>query len=148
VDRVSARDFAAIILPQMKELFSGTMHHVTHTNMEIRGNVAAVESYYIAWHLVVGGHKEVVTFFGEPYAKAMEKEGKLEGGHDFTTAGRYIDRFEKRDGVWRIAERRVTVEWNSYGPRAKGTPESLFGRMPAWARRDKEDLVYKVFKFD
>jgi ketosteroid isomerase-like protein len=145
VGRVTAREFAAQILPQMRALFSATMHHVTHTNMEVKGNVAASESYYVAWHLTVGGYKEIVTFFGEPYAKDMQSQGKLEGGHDFTTCGRYLDRFEKRDGIWRIAERRVTVEWNAYGPLSKGTPESLYGRMPVTARRDKTDPVYAVF---
>jgi SnoaL-like domain len=148
VSRVTAREFADIIVPQMRKLFSGTMHHVTHINVELKGTTAATESYFIAWHMVVGGYEEVMTFFGAPYAKEMESSGELAGGHDFIGGGRYLDRFEKRDGIWRIAERRVTMEWNHFGPVSKATPDSLFGRIPAWAKRDRSDLVYSVFKLD
>ena len=145
VARVTAYEFAEATLPQMKELFSATMHHVTHVNVKIEGHKAAAESYFISWHQVVGGRQEVIAFFGAPYAEAMEKAGTLDGGHDFVGSGRYLDRFEKRNDVWRIGDRRVTMEWNYFGPASKGTPESLFGRMPSVARRDRKDMVYEVF---
>jgi len=144
VSRIPAWEYAEIIIPQMRKLFSGTMHHVTHSNIQINGDIAAAESYFIAWHLVVGGFDEVMTFFGAPYAEEMKRLGTLSGGHDFVGSGRYLDRFAKRDGIWRFSERTVTMEWNHFGPVTKGTPESLFGRMPAWARRDREDPVYKI----
>ena len=144
VSRVTAREYAEIIIPQMRKLFSATMHHVTHIHVEIEGEKAAAESYFIAWHLVTGGYDEVAAFFGEPYAEEMKRLEKLDDGHDFVGSGRYLDRFEKRDDVWRISERRVTMEWNHFAPVSKGTPDSLFGKMPAWARRDREDLVYSL----
>jgi hypothetical protein len=145
VSRSNAWEFAETLLPLMRRLFSGTMHHVTHSDIRILGDEAAVESYFIAWHLVVGGYEEIVTMFGSAYADEMQRLGTLEGGHDFVGAGRYLDRFERRDGIWRIAERNVTMEWNHYGPVTHGSPESLFGKMPAWARRDRTDPVYRLF---
>ena len=32
-------------------------------------------------------------------------------GFPIERIGRFIDRFERRDGVWRIASRRVAMEW-------------------------------------
>jgi hypothetical protein len=145
VSRSNAWEFAELLLPMMRRLFSGTMHHVTHTDIRVDGDHASAESYFIAWHLVVGGYEEIVAMFGAPYADEMRRLGKLEGGHDFVGAGRYLDRFERRDSVWRIAERNVTMEWNHYGAVTHGTPESLFGRMPALARRDRTDPVYRLF---
>jgi hypothetical protein len=145
VSRANAWEFAETLLPLMRKLFSATMHHVTHTDVRVRGSEAAVESYFIAWHLVVGGYDEIVTMFGAAYADAMQSAGTLDGGHDFVGGGRYLDRFERREGIWRIAERNVTMEWNHYGPVTHGSPESLFGRMPAWARRDRTDPVYRLF---
>jgi SnoaL-like domain len=147
VSRTPAWAYAEQLLPQMRNLFSGTMHHITHSQVAFESDVEAVaESYFIAWHMVVGGYTEVAAFFGAPYASQMDRLGTLGGGHDFVTAGRYLDRFEKRDATWRILERSVTVEWNHFGAVTRGTPDSLFGRMPAWARRDREDLVYSLFK--
>jgi hypothetical protein len=146
VSTENAYVYATTIIPQMRELFSGTMHHVTHSNIRVSGNTAAAESYFIAWHFVIGGYPEVARFFGPPYAEEMQKQGKLEGGHHFVGSGRYIDRFEKRDAAWRIAERSVTMEWNYFHPANQATPDSLFGRMPAWARRDRQDPVYRVFR--
>ena len=35
----------------------------------------------------------------------------IRGDDDFVMGARYVDRFERRDGDWRIAHRRVLVEW-------------------------------------
>jgi hypothetical protein len=144
VSRSNAWEFAEMLLPLMRRLFSATMHHVTNTDVRVQGDEGAAESYFIAWHLVVGGYEEIVTMFGAAYADEMQRAGRLEGGHDFVGSGRYLDRFERRDGIWRIAERNVTMEWNHYGPVTHGSSESLYGRMPAWARRDRTDPVYRL----
>ena len=58
---------------------------------------------------------------------------------DRTVSLRYLDRFERRDGVWRIATRRCVVEWTRTDPVALGWdfgPEHLLG-VPG-----PEDLIY------
>src|SRR4051794_18955292 len=50
--------------------------------------------------------------------------------------GRYIDRFERRDGVWKIAHRRVTLEGMTG---AVGYDPGLFTQ----ARQDRSDLSYE-----
>jgi hypothetical protein len=54
--------------------------------------------------------------------------------------GRYLDRLERRDGEWRIAARRVIVEWCCVvdGAGALFGPQSGF---PA-ARWDRADISY------
>jgi len=141
----NAHEFFETLLPMMRKLFSGTMHHVTHSNVKIDGNRAVAESYFIAYHAVIGGHKEVAEFFGPPYAEAMAASHRLEGGHFYLACGRYLDRLEKRAGAWRFALRRVSIEWSQFGPNSAATPESLVGRIPAIARRDHEDPVYELF---
>ena len=144
VSRSNAWEYLETLLPLMRRLFSATMHHVTHSDVRMLGDEAVVESYFIAWHLVVGRHEDIATMFGAAYADEMQRAGTLEGGHDFVGSGRYLDRFERRDGSWRIAERHVTMEWNHFGPVTHGSQESLYGRMPAWARRDRTDPVYRL----
>jgi hypothetical protein len=141
----NAHEFFEMLLPMMRTLFSGTMHHVTHSNIKVEGDNAVAESYFIAYHAVIGGHKEVAEFFGPPYAEAMAASRQLEGGHFYLACGRYLDRLEKRAGVWRFAVRKVSIEWNQFGPNSLATPESLVGRIPAVASRDRQDPVYELF---
>ncbi|MFT3977780.1 MAG: nuclear transport factor 2 family protein [Sphingomonas bacterium] len=55
--------------------------------------------------------------------------------------GRYVDRFEKRDGVWRVAHRTVVVE-------TKSTSVARGGRRGAgvttWGRRDGDDPLHRA----
>lgn len=62
------------------------LHNVTMQSVDIDGDVAHAESY-------------VIGLFADKGAQTSRM-----------LAGRYIDRLEKRDGVWRIALRRATVE--------------------------------------
>src|SRR5262245_37015412 len=48
----NAHEFFGTLLPMMAKLFSGTMHHVTHSNIRIDGATAVAESYFIAYHAV------------------------------------------------------------------------------------------------
>jgi hypothetical protein len=62
------------------------LHHITTHSCEIDGDVAHAESYVIAVFL-----------------NANEDVARL-------TAGRYVDRLERRDGEWRIALRRSILD--------------------------------------
>ncbi len=58
--------------------------------IRIEGDQAYVQSYYRAYERLPG------------------KDGSP---RDLTMYGRYLDRMEKRDGEWRIAERKVQMDW-------------------------------------
>jgi len=66
--------------------------------------------------------------------------GKPGVGIDLMTASRYVDRFERRNGDWRIARRTLIQDWkhllevSGEPPRAK----------PGWyvGRRDRQDFIY------
>ena len=67
-------------------MFMQNMHHITTHSCEIDGDVAHAESYSLGMFL--------------------DQDGKTAR----IIAGRYADRLERRDGVWRIALRRTTVD--------------------------------------
>jgi hypothetical protein len=139
----TATQFADYALPFLRENFSATMHHITHITVELKGNRAATESYYYAWHLMDGDREKVKSFFGEPYAAKCESDGTLAQGHDFTCAGRYIDIFEKRDGTWKIADREITVEWKRFGPATTGSAASGIEAISAPPGRDRNDIAWR-----
>lgn len=77
--------------------------------------------------------------FGEIYFNAYHKVPVDSGFEDLVIAGRYLDRYEKRDGAWKIAYRSERNDWSRTSPTTSPyfdqTPEGLRG-----GRRD--DPVY------
>ncbi|HET6951635.1 MAG TPA: nuclear transport factor 2 family protein [Acidimicrobiales bacterium] len=65
-------------------------HHVTNHTVDIDGDTAHAETYYL--------------FIGTEQDEAAPLT---------VTGGRYLDRFERRDGRWAIAARLCLVEWRT-----------------------------------
>ncbi|MCT7661099.1 nuclear transport factor 2 family protein [Mycobacterium deserti] len=64
-------------------------HHITTVNFTITGTTAEGEIYTIAVHTLAGGGRDV----------------------DVVVGGRYLDKYEKRDGTWKIVERTIVTDW-------------------------------------
>lgn len=62
-------------------------------------------------------------------------------GMDLMTSSRYIDRFEKHEGRWKIAHRRLAQDWKQSFSVTQSTPANN----PDWltGRRDQDDAVYE-----
>ena len=94
-------------------------HNVTTHTCEIDGDTAYAESYVI------------VVLLGSDGLRAQ------------FISGRYVDRLERRDGEWRIAHRRSTVEVMFVGDAS--VLQSPFFRDQGYASgtRDRSDLSYE-----
>ena len=82
---------------------TATQHQLGQTLIGFAGpDVAHCETYMTAMHVVPAGYPrpEVFPDRGATYAAIV--------------AGRYVDRFEKRDGDWRIARRQGLYDWREY----------------------------------
>ena len=91
------------------------VHMIGNIAIELRGDVAAVESYFHA-----------LQAERAPGAQAR----------DLLLCGRYIDRFERRHGEWRVAARVVTYDWMQSLPVEPGGEAERFGvRQPIGARK-------------
>ena len=54
---------------------------------------------------------------GEIYVLAFHKVKTPDGPFDLLIGGRYFDRYEKRDGVWKFSHRAVLADWvNVHNP--------------------------------
>jgi hypothetical protein len=91
--------FVPNVLAALRAKFSVTQHRLSNVTIEIDGSVALVESYVLAYHVIAGA------------ADASHTERTL-----ITFNGRYIDRFEERNGTWRIARRTLRVDWSDISP--------------------------------
>lgn len=93
--------------------FDSYQRYVSNSTVELDGDVAHVESYYSC-------------------ILRRDTTGRL-----LANGGRYVDRFERRDGEWRIARRVVVMEWE--GTMEGGEPRFPFTVEP---RRDLDDVSY------
>lgn len=102
-----------------------TIHMLGNILIELRGDVAAVESYF---HTRLAG----VDAHNRPQETLL--------------AGRYVDRFERREGEWRVADRTVVYDWWRQTPLAvELLPESFGLRQPTGGHKPN-DAVYELLR--
>jgi hypothetical protein len=139
----NAHEFAAQIVAMLKDLCVYTMHSVSHSTIEIRGDRARAESYYIAIHTVAAGAEPIRKFFGENYLEEQRAAGRLGLRHEYLCSGRYLDELSRRDGAWRIQRRKMTNEWATSRPEA-AVREGVPGAFAIHGSRDRDDPVYRL----
>lgn len=98
--------------------FTGTMHVIGNQLIELHGETATSETYGMAHH------------WGTPLS---------DPSLNFTTGFRYVDRMQRRQGAWRIAERWAVREWTRLVPEDTVRPREGPGPSP---RRDRSDPIY------
>jgi hypothetical protein len=140
----NAHEFARFILGEIARLTSYGFHSVTQSIIDVDGDIAAAESIYIAYHRIPGGWDPISTWFGETYARAAQAAGTLDREHESSCGGRYLDRFERRDGAWKIARRRITNEWNCNGVASTILDEGELAHFNLPGARDRSDPVYGI----
>ncbi|MBP7336278.1 nuclear transport factor 2 family protein [Niveispirillum sp.] len=116
-----SQDFITKAFPMVAKVKS-TTHAISNVLIEVKGDKAVAECYFAAHH------------------RRMNKDGTDE--EDYFLSGRYLDRFEKRDGVWKIAARRGLNDLERVEARADRTfataaPDSFGKRKP-------EDPLYAL----
>ncbi|MDB5726675.1 MAG: lumazine-binding family protein [Novosphingobium sp.] len=104
---------------QMLPNYTVTTHNTGNQLVQVDGDTAFAEHYTIATHRI-----------------AADSEGPE---RDFVTAVRYADRFDCREGDWRISRRVLIVDWVRTDPVLPGPgPKALMGQ------RGRGDPSYSV----
>jgi ketosteroid isomerase-like protein len=99
--------------------FTSTTHLTCNQLVEVDGDVAWTEFYGLAYHRLPAD------------ADGIEK--------DFAVNTRWVDRFERRDGEWRIAKRTVVVDTDRVDPvTERWVPQEQYR-----GRRDRTDPSYE-----
>ena len=118
----SSTDFCGHALTLCRGLVA-THHQLGPVSIELAGDTAFVETYFTSYH----------RFGAEPPPGGRPHEDRIAGG-------RYVDRLERRDGVWKIASRVGVMEWLRYeAPADRGFWD---GPADQRGRRDPGDPVY------
>jgi len=112
--RGSGTEFAKWVCEVLPH-FQATMHFIGPPQIAVDGDVAQVNTYCVAHH--------------------------VREDNDMVLGLRYVDRFERRDGVWLIAKRVCAFDWTytvPYDPSVK----FMFGEDFTVGRRDPTDITY------
>jgi len=85
------KDFAPFAVDSLPGLYDATQHSIFNTSIEFENPTTAhVETYVVAYHTRRDDEGDILETLG----------------------GRYVDRFEKRDNGWKIADRLVLKDWD------------------------------------
>ena len=114
---MNAREFARVIVDSIGR-FAATSHFLTNVLIELRGDLAHAESYVLACH-------------------RTERNGEKS---DLTLALRYVDRLERREGVWGIVHRLALHDWSRENPLESEWPDA---RSMLQGLRSRDDRSYR-----
>ncbi len=89
---------------ELLQRLTATQHHIGNVLIELDGDRAFSETYWVAYHRIpadAGGSGVVAGRGAET---------------DLFIGGRYVDRFERRAGAWKIARRVGLHDWQRFEP--------------------------------
>jgi glyoxylase I family protein len=119
--RGASADFCRFAIDYVRAL-AGCSHHLSNITVDLSGHIAHTEAYFIAIHKpaadTAGAGSEEITEIG----------------------GRYIDRWERRAGIWKIARRIGVHDWERRSPANRSAATAELAARPA---RDRSDPVYR-----
>lgn len=96
-----------------------TMHNLLNHSCDLDGDSAHTETYYLM-------------------------AGRNHDESNWLAGGRYLDRFERRDGQWKIAFRTTVIEWSGLSPTLPipflDVPDLALNGLPT---RDTDDPSYR-----
>ncbi|HLY57115.1 MAG TPA: nuclear transport factor 2 family protein [Stellaceae bacterium] len=118
----SVQDHVPWVMGFLKQLVS-TSHSVCHQHIELEGDHAWSESYFIC------------------YACGPDETGEM---REIINAGRYLDHYEKRDGEWRFKHRSRAYDWNMNHPYSSTWEKSPLVEIMARGERGHGDPVYHM----
>jgi uncharacterized protein (DUF1330 family) len=113
----SGPGFAPYVVKALNAHALATQHSIGNVSIELSDATAHVESYVLARHKTRRDGRLLLETFG----------------------GRYVDRFEKRGGEWRIAHRQVVVDWSKLEPISAEYPSEAFEH----GQRSRADASYR-----
>jgi hypothetical protein len=119
----NAWDFAEFIVPLLSGM-KATIHQIGNILIELDGAKAVVETYVFAYHLIDDADK---------------------GQTELIVGGRYLDKFERREGEWRIADRLFVLDWNQNRPATGIWDSGIVAELKARGSHDRKDVSYRYF---
>lgn len=92
-------------------VFSATQHCLFNRLVDIDGDIALGETYFQAYHRFAPQESAQKADALAKHLPVPEGIAWPAGETELILAGRYLDRFERRQGEWKIAYRKMVCDW-------------------------------------
>lgn len=113
-----------------------SMHAVSNMLIEFAGpDRALVETYVRTTQRYPAEARQALDQL------AGGRAGSGDGAMDLLTCSRYVDRFERRDGEWKIALRTLVADWKQFVEVPQGQPKPPASQEVG--RRNDDDFIYR-----
>ena len=119
----TVEEFVPWVLPILRSR-DQTKHSISNILIRVEGATAKVESYFDA------------------YERARRKDGTA---NDIFVGGRYLDVMARRDGEWRIARRKVMIDWFRICDDSADWARGMFGKPLRFGARGADDPSHELF---
>jgi ketosteroid isomerase-like protein len=116
---VNGPDVPQLVINAIQPGTAVAMHFVGNMHIEVQGDIAYTESYLLAF-------------------RSFDRDAQ---NYHRTRAARFVDKFTRREGVWRIQERVVVDDWDRVDEvtqRQEGHENFRRGT------KDQNDAVYQI----
>lgn len=120
----TAADFVTFVMPMLAGMIR-TQHSICNIIIEVQGNEARAESYFIAQHTL-------------PTDTGAQTE--------MFAAGRYLDTFSLRNGTWRLQHRHAVYDWNTQEKATSGWDSEPMKTLLQRGARGQDDPSYAHFR--
>lgn len=126
-----------------------TVDPKTFAETSMKGNLMYETSHHrIATQIIKinGEEARSITYVRAIHAGEKKPEGTMT---DLIIYARYFDKWEKRDGAWKIVYRSAVIDWNATHPGTVSWTSDMFA--PCADRRmlrdGADDIAYQVFNW-
>jgi ketosteroid isomerase-like protein len=113
--RGTREEYVDWVIPVVRERFAALQHTLGQSHIELDGDLARCETYFVQ--------------------RSLRPDG-----NSYNATGRYLDRLERRHGEWRILERLTVMEW--FSPATPTDREYTAAAGFASGRMDRTDPSY------
>ncbi|MFA7440623.1 MAG: nuclear transport factor 2 family protein [Sphingomonadaceae bacterium] len=120
----NGHQFASEICRIVKAVFDQTFHSIANQWIEVTGDTAIGETYVIA-----------VSTMSDP------QDGKSE----MLSGGRYIDRFTRRNGVWKFADRTFVSDWSRVDKTTREMDSGMYSALELRGAQGPDDPIYRFW---
>ena len=118
----TAEDFCPYILDATADM-NAMSHAVANEWINVDGDVATAESYVVAFTSATIDGEDTDTF----------------------TGGRYVDRFERRDGVWKTTNRTFVLDWQTGHPSSDRSDDGMLATLQTRGGKKPNDPIYEAW---
>lgn len=119
---IRGSEYADTVIPALKRMFHRTMHMIGNIRIDIDGSSATSECSLLAYHAMIDGENPA---------------------QDVIVGGRYLDRWEKRSGEWRMIRRQLVWDWHRTLGNTQNWEECLLGVPLVSGKFRPDDPLYQ-----